>query len=161
LQQTGWRAKLFPVDFAVALIADDDEVVLVGTFDEPLHGLTGENAPCWIAWCADVDHLTAIQLLIRQLVNAVVCGSGDGIELWFAASQERRPFIDLVERVWHQDGSLITRTIKQALGYGEEPFTSSVDRQDVPLTEPAGILKVETACQPLCNALSQTLGTLC
>jgi len=127
------RIVLVEVDFGVALIGGDDEVVPFGKVEECLPFVEAEDLAAGVAGRADVDHLHGFPEILRHLVEVHgVTIVGRGVEeVGPGAGEEGGAFVDLVEGVGRYNALDVPGGVDDRLGEGEEGLAAAVDRQDL------------------------------
>ena len=138
-EQAGRRAVLVEVEFAVALVRGDHEVVFIGQGNQPLQGFQRQQGAGGVAWRADEQDLRALPDLGRHGIE-IRCEAVVG-QAWQVvrggAGQQGRAFVDLIEGIGtdHQPALL---AVEHRLHEGEQRLAGAADGQRVaPGVQPA------------------------
>ncbi|MNY14005.1 hypothetical protein D3C86_1471660 [compost metagenome] len=131
--EQAWRRRLFvEVEFAVALVRGNHEVMLIGQGDQLFQGLDRNQCAGRVAWRAQEQDLAAFPDVRRHGVEIRV--EAVFVQAWqvmrLGPGEERRAFVDLVERV-RADHQRVIATVDYGLGEGEQRLAGAVDRQHV------------------------------
>jgi hypothetical protein len=89
------------------------------------------HASGWIPGRADIEELRAAPLLFgdRLEIERKAVGRGLVDQDRFAPGENRRPFVDLIERVRTDNGRQGTRAVHDSLRKGKQGLAGAVDRQ--------------------------------
>ncbi len=155
-QQSGRGCRFVEVEFAVALVGGDDEIMLVGQGDQLLQCFQRDQRAGGVAGRAEEQDL-------RALPDGRRHGIEIGVETIFGqagkvmrggASQERGTFVDLIEGIGAEH-QRIGRALDHRLGEGEQRFARAIDRQYLARWIESTWPQVETALAPTGDSLAQ------
>ena len=152
-QQASGRMALVEVNLRIAFVGGDHEVETVGLFDQPALSGGGHYLAGGVAWRAQVEDFGARPQGIRHRFEVRLVAVGAvGVEVvGHGTAQNRRAFVDLVERIG-QHHHWIGLGAHRRLGEGEQRFPGAGHRQNAPLGIQFG---AEAALQPGTDGLAQ------
>ena len=108
LQQRRRRRALVAVQLRVTLVGGDDEVVLLGELERVPQEVERQHRAGGIAGAAEEQDLAALPDLGGHRVEiGLEAIAGGGVEEHgLGAGEQRRAFVDLIERIRHRDHGL-------------------------------------------------------
>src|SRR5437016_3660619 len=123
--------RFVEVDFRIALVGGDDEAMPVRELEQESPVVQGHHAPGGIVRRARVDELGARPYALGYSVPArriaVLAQTVDAMR--DRPGENRRAFVDLVERIGHHDRSTRATPVDDGLREREERLAASQDRQ--------------------------------
>ncbi|MNV58594.1 hypothetical protein D3C71_1509800 [compost metagenome] len=144
------------VQFAVALVRGNHEIVFIGQGDQFFQGVDRNQRTGRVARRAQEQDLAAFPDVRRNSIEIRV--EAVFIQAWqvmrLGAGEERRAFVDLVERV-RADNQGVVATVDHGLGKGEQRFAGAVDRQYVARRVDPAVRHAETTLAPGGNGFTQ------
>ncbi|MND65922.1 hypothetical protein D3C80_573070 [compost metagenome] len=144
------------IEFAVALVGGNHEIVLVGQGDELLQCVHRYQRAGRVAWRAQEQDLAAFPGLgrdgIEVRVETVAVQARQVVRR--GAGEQGSAFIDLVERVGADDQA-VGATVDYRLGEGEQCFTGAIDRQYMFVGIQPAAWYTETLLAPASDGLTQ------
>ena len=156
LQQAFGRVGFVRVEFGVAFVGGDQEIVAVGQFDHFYQGFPGNHGAAGVAGGAQEQDLAVLpdrfrnRIEVRNKAVACVAGQVDRI----GTGQERCAFINLVKRVWADHGCWLAG-IYNRLHQGKDSLAGTVNRHHVFCRVQCALGQLEPAAGPVGDGFAQ------
>jgi len=161
MEQAFGRRALVVVYFRIAFVGRDQKVVAVRGIQEfgvvgRGHDLTGR-----VIGATGQYDLRARERLLgdRAEIHAEVVARIDVDEIGFGAREQRGPFVDLIERVGHDDhGSRVAGTVDLCVDDGIQGLAAPGAWQDMTVRVKGSFREHEPMREPACDRVTERIG---